>query len=129
MIIPGSQCNAKVLRPERCEVLDDKPCSACTEDIELEKEITGELEHSIEKLQSRHHTLRTVMNENHDHLIQKFPPEIVSHILFHIPPQVLRDKNGSTATKIGVPHYALDLCARNGGSWPEQCLSFDPPSS
>ena len=76
---PGSQCNAKVLQPERCEVLDGKPCTACTEDIELKKEI-GELQRSIKKLQSRHHTFHMVMNKNHDHLIHKFPLEITSHI-------------------------------------------------
>jgi Mg2+ and Co2+ transporter CorA len=48
---------------------DGKPCSACTEDIELEKEIK-ELEDQIEKMHTKRRALRTVMNENHDQLIQ-----------------------------------------------------------
>jgi hypothetical protein len=96
MTVPGSRCNAKVLRPERCEVLDGKPCAACTEDVELEKEM-GELERSIEKLQTRRRALRTVMNENHDCLIHKFPPEIASHIFIqYAPPSVSREKKERT---------------------------------
>jgi len=103
MTVPGSRCNAKVLRPERCEVFDSKPCAACTEDIELEKEI-GELERSIEKLQSRRRALRTVMNENHDHLIHKFPPEIVSLIFIrYAPPSTYREKKKrSTPLRLGA---------------------------
>jgi len=103
MTIPGSLWNAKVLRPEQCEVLDGKPCAACAEDIELEKEIR-ELERSIEELQSRHCALRTVMNENHDHLIQKFPPEIASHIFIqYAPPSVSRYKEErSTPLRLGA---------------------------
>ena len=51
-----------------------------TEDIELEKEM-NELEIRIEKIHIRRRVLRsTTMNENHDLLIHKFPPEIASHI-------------------------------------------------
>jgi hypothetical protein len=103
MASAGSRCNGKVLRPERCEVLDGKPCVACTEDIELEKEII-ESEHSIEKLQSRRRALRTVMNEYHDHLIHKFPPEIASHIFIqYAPPSVCYDKEDrSTPLLLGA---------------------------
>ena len=75
----------KILRPEQCVVLDGKPCSACTEDIELEKEIT-ELEIKIQKINIRRRALRTAMNENHDPLIHKFPPEIASHIFIQYSP-------------------------------------------
>jgi len=75
----------KILRPEQCVVLDGKPCSACTEDIELEKEIT-ELENKIQKINIRRRALRTAMNENHDPLIHKFPPEIASHIFIQYSP-------------------------------------------
>jgi len=66
-------------------VLDGKPCSACTEDIELEK-VKKELEIKIKKLNNRRRTLRTAMNENHDPLIHKFPPEIASHIFIQYSP-------------------------------------------
>ena len=69
----------KVLRPERCVALDGSPCAACTEDIELKKEM-NELEIRIEKIHIRRRVLRTTMNENHDLFIHKFPPEIASHI-------------------------------------------------
>ena len=75
----------KVLRPEQCVVLDGKPCSACTEDMKLEKKIK-ELEIKIKKINIRRRALRTVMNENHDPLIHKFPPEIASHIFIHYSP-------------------------------------------
>jgi hypothetical protein len=105
MTVPDSQCNAKVLRLERCVVFDSTPCAACIEDIELEKEIE-ELEHSIEKekLQTRRRALRTVMNENHDHLIHKFPPEIASRIFIqYAPPSVSRDKKErSTPLRLGA---------------------------
>ena len=75
-----NRCNAKVLRPERCVALGGAaPCSACTEDIELEKEM-DELEIRVEKIHIRRRALRTVMNQNHDCLIHKLPPEIISHI-------------------------------------------------
>ena len=67
------------LQPEQCMVLHGKPCSICTEDIELEKEIK-ELEIKIKGIYIRHHTIHTAMNENHDSLIHKFLPEITSHI-------------------------------------------------
>jgi hypothetical protein len=103
MTVPGNGCNAKVLRPERCEVLDGKPCAACTEDINLEKEIV-QLGHSIEKLQTRRRALRTVMNENHDRLIHKFPSEIASHIFIqYAPPNVSRYKEDrSTPLRLGA---------------------------
>jgi hypothetical protein len=75
----------KVLRPERCAVLDGNPCSACTEDMKLEKKIK-ELEVKIEKINIRRRALRTAMNENHDPLIHKFPPEIASQIFIQYPP-------------------------------------------
>ena len=42
----------KVLQPAQCIVLDGKPCAACTEDIELEKEIK-ELEIKIKKTSAK----------------------------------------------------------------------------
>ena len=80
-----SRCSTKVLRPERCVILDGKPCAACAEDIELEKEIK-ELESMIDKIHIRRSELRTAMNENHDRLISKFPPEIASHIFTQYSP-------------------------------------------
>ena len=80
-----SRCCTKVLRPERCVILDGKPCVACAEDIELEKEIK-ELESMIDKIHIRRRELRTAMNENHDRLISKFPPEIASHIFTQYSP-------------------------------------------
>jgi hypothetical protein len=93
----------KVFRPERCIVLDGKPCAACTEDIELEMEI-NELEKEIEKIHIRRRALRTVMNENHDSLILKFPPEIVSHIFIqYSPPNGRTDKpDGSSPLYLGA---------------------------
>jgi len=53
MEILCSRCDTKVLRPEQlCTVWDGKPCDACTEDMELEKEIQ-ELEIAIEKIHTR----------------------------------------------------------------------------
>ena len=77
--------DTKILRPERCAGLDGEPCSACTEDIELEME-TKELEGQIEKIHAKRRALRTVMNENHDQLIARFPPEITSQIFIHYAP-------------------------------------------
>ena len=103
MTVQDSRCNAKVLRPERRVVFDGTPCAACTEDIELEKE-TGELQCSDGKLQSKRRALRTVMNENHDHFIHKFPPEIASHIFIqYAPPSVCREKKErSTPLRLGA---------------------------
>ncbi|KIM42601.1 hypothetical protein M413DRAFT_444306 [Hebeloma cylindrosporum] len=104
MTVLSSRCNAsKVLRPERCVVLDGKPCAACTEDIELEKQI-GELETLIYELYNRRRALRTVMNDNHDHLIHNFPPEIVSHIfVLYATPNVSTHKNKrSTPLRLGA---------------------------
>ena len=61
---------------------DGKPCSACAEDVELELAIK-ELEDQIEKMHTKRRALRTIMNENHDQLIAKFPPEIASRIFIH----------------------------------------------
>jgi hypothetical protein len=74
----------KIFRPEQCIVLDGKPCPACTEDIELEKEM-NELEIKIKKIHFRHRALRTVMNKNHHPLLHRFPPEITSHISYAPP--------------------------------------------
>jgi len=86
MAIQCSRCDTKVLRPEQlCTVWDGKPCDACTEDMALEKEIQ-ELEIAIEKIHTRRRALRTTMNKNHDRLIPKFPPEIISHIFIQYSP-------------------------------------------
>jgi len=102
MTVPGNRSNAKVLRPERCVVSDGKPCAACTEDVKLEQEIR-ELEKTIEELHNRRRALRTVMNENHDHLIHKFPPEIASHIFIkYAPPSASHHKKDrSTPLRLG----------------------------
>lgn len=84
MAAPCRRCSKEVLRPERCVVLDGKPCAACTEDIELENEIR-ELENLIEKIHMKRRALRTVMNKNHD-LVHKFPPEIASQIFVQCAP-------------------------------------------
>jgi hypothetical protein len=93
----------KVLRPEQCAVWDGKPCAACDEDIELEKE-KKELEIRIEKIDLRRRALRTVMNKNHDRLILRFPPEIASHIFIqYAPPSALFNKgNRSTPLYLGA---------------------------
>jgi hypothetical protein len=59
--------------------MDGTPFSACTEDIELEKEM-NEPQIGIEKVHTRRRALKTILNENHDRLIHQIPPEIVSHI-------------------------------------------------
>ncbi|KIM42475.1 hypothetical protein M413DRAFT_134628 [Hebeloma cylindrosporum] len=84
MAVPCRRCSKEVLRPERCVVLDGKPCAACTEDIELENEIK-DLENLIEKIHMKRRALRTIMNTNHD-LIHKFPPEIASQIFVQCAP-------------------------------------------
>ena len=82
-----------VLRPEHCVVLDGKPCAACTEDMELEKEIK-QLEIRIEEIHSMRRALRMTMNENHDPLIYKFPPEIASHFLMkYSPPSMFFERS------------------------------------
>jgi len=75
----------KILRPGRCIAWDGKPCAACTEYIKLERE-THELELEIKKINISRRALRTVLNENHDQLIHKFPPEIASHIFAQYAP-------------------------------------------
>jgi hypothetical protein len=99
--------NMKVLRPEQCIALDGHPCAACTEDIELEKEM-NELEIRIEEIHLRRRALRTVMNENHDRLIHKFPPEIASHIFIqYAPPSALLDKDDRS-----TPLYLGAVCQK-----------------
>jgi len=80
-----------------------KPCVACTEDIELEKEM-DELKIKIEKILVKRRALRTVMNENHDPLIYSFPPEIASHIFMqYATPSALFDRdNRSTPLYLGA---------------------------
>jgi len=80
-----------------------KPCVACTEDIELEKEM-NELEIKIEEILVKRRALRTVMNENHDPLIYSFPTEITSHIFMqYAMPSALFDRdNRSTPLYLGV---------------------------
>ena len=72
----------KVLRPDRCVMPDGDRCSACTEDIALEQQLK-ELKRLMEKIHIKRRALRTVMNQNHDRLIHRFPPEIASRIFFH----------------------------------------------
>jgi hypothetical protein len=84
-----------------------QPCSACTEDIELEKEIK-ELENQIENIHTKRRALRTIMNENHDPFIAKFPPEISSQIFIHYAPPVrVSDKNDQNS-----PFYLGAVCQK-----------------
>ncbi|KIM36949.1 hypothetical protein M413DRAFT_282669 [Hebeloma cylindrosporum] len=82
--LSGCQCKAtKVLRPDRCIMPDGKPCSACTEDIQLERQLQ-DLEKLAQEIHAKRRALRTTMNQNHDRsLIPKFPPEIASRVFFH----------------------------------------------
>ena len=99
--------DTKILRPQRCVALDGNPCSACTEDIELENAMK-ELEDQIEKIHAKRRALRTVMNENHDPLIAKFPPEISSQIFIHYaPPEGCFDKNNPS-----TPLYLGAICQK-----------------
>ena len=91
--------DTKILRPERCVASDGKPCSACAEDIELELAIK-ELEDQIEKMHTKRRALRTVMNQNHDQLIAKFPPEITSQIFIHYAPR--NENDTSTSLYLGA---------------------------
>src|SRR6266567_1052817 len=70
-----NRCKTRVFRPEQCMALDGKTCSACAEDIELEQAIKA-LGSCTKKKHQKRRALRTVMNENHDPFIHKFPPEI-----------------------------------------------------
>jgi hypothetical protein len=98
----------KVLRPKQCVVFDGKPCSACTEDIELEKEIK-ELEIKIKKINIRRRAIRTAMNENHDPLIHKFPPEIASNIFMqYSPPNEFFDRSYDVTS----PLYLGAVCQK-----------------
>ena len=77
------QCTTtKTLRPDRCIMSDGNPCSACTENIALEQELK-DLQNVRGKIHIKQRTLRTAMNQNHDRLIQRFPPEIASRVFFH----------------------------------------------
>ena len=114
----------KILRPERCVVLDGKSCPACTEDIELEEEVK-ELEDQIEKIHAKRRALRTVMNDNHDQLIAKFPPEIVSQIFIHYAPP---DKtHASTPLYLGaVSQKWRQLAWRTPQLWTSLVVRFKP---
>ena len=91
-----------------------------TEDIEFEKQV-NELQIMIQKLQTRRRVLRTSMNENHNRLIHKSPPEVTSHISFNIPRPVCASTN-----LIGVARYISVWCARSGSNWLGQHQSFGP---
>ena len=98
------RCNTKVLRPKRCLISDGNPCSACTHDMELQKEIE-EFEIRTEK---RRRALRTAMNESHDPFIHKFPPEIASHIFIqYAPPSAFFDKDEKS-----TPLYLGAVCQK-----------------
>jgi hypothetical protein len=87
--------------------LDGRPCSACAEDIELEKEIK-ELGIKIKKINIRRRAIRTAMNENHDPFIHKFPPEIASHIFMqYSPPSERFDRPHKTS-----PLYLGAVCQK-----------------
>lgn len=73
---------SKVLCPDRCVMPDGNRCSACTEGIALEQQLK-ELAKSMEKIRIKRCALRTVMNQNHNRLIHRFPPEIASRIFFY----------------------------------------------
>ena len=92
----------KVLRPEQCIFLDVKPC-ACDEDIELEKRM-NELEIKIEKMHFRCRALRTVMNENRDPPIHRFPAEITFHIFiqYDLPSALFNQDDRSTPLYLGT---------------------------
>ena len=58
----------------------------------------NELKIRIEKILIRRRALRTAMNENHDRLIHKFPPEIASHVFFqYSPPSAFFDQDVSAS--------------------------------
>ena len=77
------QCmTTKILRPDRCIMLDGNSCSACTQDIALEQE-REKIEKLREKIYIKRRALRTAMNQNHDRLIHRFPPEIASRVFSH----------------------------------------------
>ncbi|KIM36224.1 hypothetical protein M413DRAFT_449280 [Hebeloma cylindrosporum] len=87
---PGcNRCIPKVLRPDRCVTLDGQPCLACVEDMGLEKKLK-KLEILVDEIHAKRRALRTVMNENHDRLIHRFPPEIASTIFFQYSLEKLR---------------------------------------
>jgi len=119
--------DTKILRPERCAVLDGEPCTACTEDIELEKEIK-ELEDQIEKIHAKRRALRTVMNENHDQLIARFPPEIASQIFIHYAPP--DESQTSTPLYLGaVCQKWRQLAWGTHQLWSSLFVRFKPDSS
>ncbi|KIM45659.1 hypothetical protein M413DRAFT_442309 [Hebeloma cylindrosporum] len=102
--------DTKILRPARCSALDGlkNPCSACTEDIELEKELES-LEIQVEKIRTRRRALRTVMNQNHDPFIHKFPPEIASLIFIQYAPPGSPFFDGSETS---TPLYLGAVCQK-----------------
>ncbi|KIM38268.1 hypothetical protein M413DRAFT_448001 [Hebeloma cylindrosporum] len=98
--------NAKVLRPERCVALNGHPCVACIEDIELEKEM-NQGEGSIDSKIQKRRALRTTMNENHDRLIHRFPPEIAFEIFIQYGASF--DKRGDSRSH---PLYLGAVCQK-----------------
>ncbi|KIM44210.1 hypothetical protein M413DRAFT_25659 [Hebeloma cylindrosporum] len=123
-----SRCSTKLLRPARCTVFHGTPCAACTEDIELEKEI-NELESRIEKIHVKRRALRTIMNENHDLLIHRFPPEIASHIFIQstLPSTCFgkSDRNNDGQLYLGaVCQKWRQLAWATPGVWTSLCIAF-----
>ena len=122
--------DTKILRPEQCVVWDGEPCFACAEDIELKLAIK-ELEDQIERMYIKRRALRTIMNENHDQLISKFPPEIASEIfIYYAPPHksFVKDKKyRSTPLYLGaVCRKWRQLAWRTPQLWPDIMVEFDP---
>jgi len=117
--------DTKILGSERCVASDSKPCPACAEDIELELSIK-ELEDQIERIHTKRRALRTIMNENHDQLIAKFPPEIASQIFIHCAP---RDENNtSNPLYLGaVCHKWRELAWRTPQLWTALFVRFYSP--
>ena len=97
----------KIFGPERCLVFDLEACAACTEDSKLEKEM-NQPEIRIQKTLTKRHALRTVMNDNHDRLISRFPPEIASNFIQYSPPSAFFDEDvrpslSELGPRCGVP--------------------------
>lgn len=69
-----------------------------------------ELQDSVEKIQIKRRELRTAMNQNHDPLIHKFPPEIASHIFVQCAPtSAFFDENSKNW---GCPLYLGAVCQK-----------------
>ena len=81
------------MRP--CLVGGRKPCSACQEDMELER--------TIQELQEKRRILRTRMNASHDPFNFKFPPEIASLIFSLSLEKDDHDPSQSTLRKLPTP--------------------------